>query len=410
MVGAACLLAVLVLVVPPSSTAVPIRVPSSRTPRRARVDLRTHTIRLDGASASRRCRRSVRTGPPETSQARRRSPRSRRSACLAGPQTSEAGPGMELPAGPPCRVARHRAARHGGDSSITGDSGRASGQGSCKGPCKGPAPGAGDWMVRWAASQAAPMRTGWPPSGGQGVQRVRQGGGAPAATRFGAGGPEGQGRGRSPAGRLAAAGFKGVGLAVVGAEPQRLPARGCRLEMTTFDYILLGMILVSGLVGVLRGLIRELCPGQCGWQRSGERPFWCSGCRLSHRARRSTLAALGGRLTLFVGVLFAGSVVAWIVTYFVRRSVITGTDRVLGMMSYSPGCRLTGIPSWPWTSAALRPSLGGRVQAATVCGRSRGRTADVAEEQLATTRRSGSSVWASLASSAIACQSASMMR
>jgi membrane protein required for colicin V production len=60
-----------------------------------------------------------------------------------------------------------------------------------------------------------------------------------------------------------------------------------------------------------------------------------------------------GRLALFVAVLFAGSVVAWLVGYFVRRSVITGTDRILGMLfGIARGVVLAGI-------LALALELGG---------------------------------------------------
>ncbi|MDH5255731.1 MAG: CvpA family protein, partial [Gammaproteobacteria bacterium] len=96
--------------------------------------------------------------------------------------------------------------------------------------------------------------------------------------------------------------------------------------MTSFDYILLGMILVSGLVGVIRGLIREVL-SLVIWVAA----LWCA-ARFGPQAAPLFTGLLdgspwqlwAGRLALFVGVLFAGSIVAWIVTYFVRRSVITG--------------------------------------------------------------------------------------
>jgi len=157
--------------------------------------------------------------------------------------------------------------------------------------------------------------------------------------------------------------------------------------MSTFDYILLGMVLVSGLVGVLRGLIREAL-SLVIWVAA----LWCA-ARFGAQAARLFATALddplwqlwAGRLTLFVGVLFAGSVVAWIITYFVRRSVITGTDRVLGMMfGVARGAVLAGIlvlaldlggfaaEPW-WRESKLLP------YAAAVGAELR----DVAEEQLA---------------------------
>ncbi len=157
--------------------------------------------------------------------------------------------------------------------------------------------------------------------------------------------------------------------------------------MTTFDYILLGMVLVSGLVGVLRGLIREAL-SLVIWVAA----LWCA-ARFGSEAARLFDSLLddalwqlwAGRLALFVGVLFAGSIVAWIITYFVRRSVITGTDRVLGMLfGLARGVLLAGIlvlaldlggfgaEPW-WRESKLLP------YAAAVGAELR----DVAEEQLA---------------------------
>jgi membrane protein required for colicin V production len=157
--------------------------------------------------------------------------------------------------------------------------------------------------------------------------------------------------------------------------------------MTSFDYILLGMVLVSGLVGVIRGLIREAL-SLVIWLAA----LWCA-ARFGPQAAPLFTGLLdgspwqlwAGRLSLFVGVLFAGSVVAWVVTYFVRRSVITGTDRVLGMLfGVARGAVLAGIlvlaldlggfaaEPW-WRESKLLP------YAAAVGAELR----DVAEEQLA---------------------------
>lgn len=116
--------------------------------------------------------------------------------------------------------------------------------------------------------------------------------------------------------------------------------------MSTFDYILLAMLVVSGLAGVLRGLIREAL-SLVIWVAA----LWCA-ARFGDQAGRLFAGSLddplwqlwAGRAALFVAILFAGSVVAWIVTYFVRRSVITGTDRMLGMVfGVARGVVLAGV-------------------------------------------------------------------
>jgi membrane protein required for colicin V production len=116
--------------------------------------------------------------------------------------------------------------------------------------------------------------------------------------------------------------------------------------MSTFDYILLAVLVVSTLVGVLRGLIRETL-SLVIWVVA----LWCAARFGGHAARLFSTALdnplwqlWAGRLALFVGVLFAGSILAWLVSYFVRRSVITGTDRVLGMLfGAARGVVLAGI-------------------------------------------------------------------
>lgn len=116
--------------------------------------------------------------------------------------------------------------------------------------------------------------------------------------------------------------------------------------MSTFDYVLLAMLLASALVGILRGLIREAM-SLAIWILA----LWCAArfdaqvADLFSNTLKDPLWRLwAARLAVFVGVLFAGSVVAWTVSYFVRRSVITGTDRMLGMLfGLARGAVLAGI-------------------------------------------------------------------
>lgn len=116
--------------------------------------------------------------------------------------------------------------------------------------------------------------------------------------------------------------------------------------MNEFDYVLLAIVIVSSLVGLLRGLIREAL-SLVIWIAA----LWCAARYGSEAARvfggvldDALLRLWAGRVTLFVVVLFAGSVLAWIVTYFVRRSVITGTDRALGMLfGIARGAVVAGI-------------------------------------------------------------------
>ncbi len=116
--------------------------------------------------------------------------------------------------------------------------------------------------------------------------------------------------------------------------------------MAYFDYVLMGVLLASALVGLLRGLVREAL-SLVIWAGA----IWVA-ARYGEQAANLFAGNLpdplwqlwAGRLALFVGVLFAGNVLAWLITYLVRRSVITGTDRILGMLfGLARGVILAGI-------------------------------------------------------------------
>jgi membrane protein required for colicin V production len=106
------------------------------------------------------------------------------------------------------------------------------------------------------------------------------------------------------------------------------------------------VLLLSAVLGIVRGLIREAL-SLAIWAAA----LWCA-ARFGAQAARLFGGVLdnplwqlwAGRLALFVMVLFVGSLVAWLVSYFVRRSVITGTDRMLGMLfGLARGIVLAGL-------------------------------------------------------------------
>lgn len=104
--------------------------------------------------------------------------------------------------------------------------------------------------------------------------------------------------------------------------------------MNTVDYILIALVAISGLVGVLRGFIREALSvlvwilALWGAARyGGQVGSWLNGF-----IEDSVLQFWAGRILTFVGVLFAGSLLGWMVGYLIRNSAVTGTDRVLGLL------------------------------------------------------------------------------
>ncbi|MCB1596865.1 MAG: CvpA family protein [Gammaproteobacteria bacterium] len=104
--------------------------------------------------------------------------------------------------------------------------------------------------------------------------------------------------------------------------------------MNTVDYILVVLVAVSGLVGVLRGFIREALSvlvwilALWGAARFGGQ----MGTLLNGFLHEPALQLWAGRTLAFVGILFAGSLLGWLVGYLIRNSAVTGTDRVLGLL------------------------------------------------------------------------------
>lgn len=106
------------------------------------------------------------------------------------------------------------------------------------------------------------------------------------------------------------------------------------MNLITFDYLLLGVVLVSALIGVIRGFVKESL-SLLSWVIA----IWAA-------ARFGAVAAgwLGdwiadpvirlwaGRLLVLVGALVAGSIIGAIIGHLVNHSVLTGTNRVLGML------------------------------------------------------------------------------
>ena len=104
--------------------------------------------------------------------------------------------------------------------------------------------------------------------------------------------------------------------------------------MNTVDYIIIVLVAVSGLVGVLRGFIREALSvlvwvvALWGAARFGGQ----MGSLLSGFLHEPAMQLWAGRTLTFVGILFAGSLLGWLVGYLIRNSAVTGTDRVLGLL------------------------------------------------------------------------------
>lgn len=141
--------------------------------------------------------------------------------------------------------------------------------------------------------------------------------------------------------------------------------------MVTLDFILLAIILISAVVGVVQGFLREVC----------SLVSWVLGAWLAWKLGPSVAPHLGGtledpahaiwagRAIVFIAVLVAGAIVGALVGYFVRLSIFSGLDRLLGfVLGFVRGLVIIGIAiilaqtmrfdteAW-WTKSRLVPHL-----------------------------------------------------
>lgn len=113
-----------------------------------------------------------------------------------------------------------------------------------------------------------------------------------------------------------------------------VPVRRNASFMTPTDYVLIGIVAISAIVGVVRGLLREgislLTWILAIWAA------WHFGPALEPKLpgvlSDPSVRPWAARTILFIGVLLAGAAVAWIVGYFVQLSIFRGTDKLLGLL------------------------------------------------------------------------------
>jgi len=106
------------------------------------------------------------------------------------------------------------------------------------------------------------------------------------------------------------------------------------MQPATLDLVLIGLLATSALVGLIRGLIREAL-SLAVWVGA----VWAAAVfggevapLFARTFQEPVLQLWAGRATVFVAVLFAGSFLVWLIGHLVRDSIITGTDRALGLL------------------------------------------------------------------------------
>jgi len=103
--------------------------------------------------------------------------------------------------------------------------------------------------------------------------------------------------------------------------------------MTVLDYAFLAILLVSALIGILRGFVKEAL-SLLGWVAAAwlAARYGAEGGRIvAGFVADPDVRLWAGRLLVFIGALFAASLLSWFVAWLVRRTPVTGLDRVLGL-------------------------------------------------------------------------------
>lgn len=104
--------------------------------------------------------------------------------------------------------------------------------------------------------------------------------------------------------------------------------------MTTIDYVLIGIVAISAIVGLFRGLMREalslvtwVAALWCAWHFGPDLEPHLGGLLESPAVR-----PWAARVIIFFVVLLLGMLVGWLVSQFVRVSLFQGVDRLFGVV------------------------------------------------------------------------------
>lgn len=104
--------------------------------------------------------------------------------------------------------------------------------------------------------------------------------------------------------------------------------------MVTLDYIILAIVLISAVAGLIQGFLRETC-ALITWVL-GVWLAWKLGPSLEPylggALRKAPYGLWAGRAIVFIAVLVIGSIIGAIVNYYVRLSIFSGLDRLLGFV------------------------------------------------------------------------------
>ncbi|MBK1632739.1 colicin V production CvpA [Thiohalocapsa halophila] len=104
--------------------------------------------------------------------------------------------------------------------------------------------------------------------------------------------------------------------------------------MIWVDYVIIGIIALSAIIGLARGLIREVLA--LGVWIAALLAAWVFyrpvADQLTPWLSTPSLRMGAAVALIVVGVLIAGAIVGWLLSLLVEKTGLTGTDRLLGMV------------------------------------------------------------------------------
>jgi membrane protein required for colicin V production len=104
--------------------------------------------------------------------------------------------------------------------------------------------------------------------------------------------------------------------------------------MVAIDYIIIVIVLVSAVTGLIQGFLREVC-ALVTWVLAVWLAWKFGPLLVPHLGgalRQAPYGLWAGRGIVFVGVLVVGGIIGALINHYVRLSMFSGLDRMLGFL------------------------------------------------------------------------------